>query len=280
MRAVAMLPTLCLLVLPMAGAAQANPRLEISLPRAAAPTAVASAGFTDSGGITVDPPGNSGPDTARSAIAEPAALPSATRTIGSTTDPHSSAQNPAVRGIDMLADGQTRDLLRSGFPARLHFRVERWTAGGLFNHLDATREWDVVVRYDPLTKQFRAARIVDNSVTVLGDFGAYSDLAAVLSAPYMVPVAPARRGRYYYSADLDVEMLSLSDLDEVERWLRGELRPCRQGPAQRGNSCHQRPAHTLSEVDRRGAPALRGALQDFPRVRAWRGGPGVFGGRR
>lgn len=235
MRRLAALPTLCLLVLPMAGAAQANPRLEISLPRAAAP-AVASPGLTDNSGAAVDPPGNSGPDTARSALAEPAALSSAARSNGSTSDPHGSAQNPAVRGIDMLADGQTRDLLRSGFPARLHFRVERWTAGGLFNHLDATREWDVVVRYDPLTKQFRAARIVDNSVTVLGDFGAYSDLAAALSAPYMVPLAPARHGRYYYSADLDVEMLSLGDLDEVERWLRGELRPAVKGQRNPGTA--------------------------------------------
>src|ERR1700730_11974074 len=65
---------------------------------------------------------------------------------------------PLVRALDILSDGQTRDLLRNGFPARLHFRVELWPASGIFNTLDGTREWDVVARYDPLAKRFRAAR--------------------------------------------------------------------------------------------------------------------------
>ncbi len=30
-------------------------------------------------------------------------------------------------------------------------------------------------------------------------------------------------GRYYYEARLEVEILSLGDLDELEHWLRGEV---------------------------------------------------------
>jgi hypothetical protein len=235
-RALAVLATLCWLALPTATVAQANPRLEISLSRPALPAAGGSAVPADSAGSAGDPPANSVPDSPRGAAASPAALPGSVTNVSPVADPHSPTQSPAVRGIDMLADGQTRDLLRSGFPARLHFRLELWTAGGIFNHLEATREWDVVVRYDPLAKRFRAARIVDNSVTVLGDFGTYADLATVLSAPYPVALAPARRGRYYYSADLDVEMLSLGDLDEVERWLRGELRPAVRGQRNAGTA--------------------------------------------
>jgi hypothetical protein len=136
---------------------------------------------------------------------------------------------PAVREIDVLSDGQTRDLLRNGFPARLHFRLELWRESGVFNTLDATREWDVIIRYDPLRKRFRAARLQDDSATVLGDFDQFPALAAAVAAPNIVPLVPHRGGRYFYNAVLDVEMLSLSDLDEVERWLRGELRPAVRG---------------------------------------------------
>ncbi len=185
------------LPLPTAGLAQRTPHLEIALPAKASAAPVAS--------------------PSDSAIASPA-----------DTDPPAPT-GPTVRGVDLLADGQTRDLLRNGFPARLHYRLELWGGGGVFDHLQGTREWDVVVRYDPLSKHFRAARIVDDRVAVVGDVGTYAALTSTLALPYVVPLVPPRRGKYYYSAVLDVEMLSLSDLDEVERWLRGELRPAVQG---------------------------------------------------
>ena len=113
---------------------------------------------------------------------------------------------------------------------RLHFRLELWHTGGVFDAVDGTREWDVIVRYDPLKKRYGAVRLVDDSADVLGEFQDFSALVAAVGAPLIVPLIPARHGRrYYYNAVLDVEMLSLSDLDEVERWLRGEL-----GPAVRG----------------------------------------------
>jgi hypothetical protein len=178
-----------------AAAAQGTPRLAIDLPARPDPAAV------------TDP----------QAAGQPGA-----------SAPH--AHGPAVRALDILLDGQTRDLLRNGFPARLHFRVELWHAGGLFNALDGTREWDIIARYDPLEKQYRAARLADDNVTVLGEFPQFPALAAALGAPYEVPLVPGRGGgRYYYNAVVDVEMLSLSDLDEVERWLRGELRPAVRG---------------------------------------------------
>jgi hypothetical protein len=150
---------------------------------------------------------------------------------GASTPPTAThVTGPAIRAVDILADGQTRDLLRNGFPARLHFRVELWHAGGLFNALDGTREWDVIARYDPLEKQYRAARLADRDITVLGEFAQFPALAAALAAPYTVPLVPGRGGgKYYYNAVVDVEMLSLNDLDEVERWLRGELSPAVRG---------------------------------------------------
>jgi hypothetical protein len=137
---------------------------------------------------------------------------------------------PAIRAIDVLAEGQTRELLRNGFPARLHFKMEIWHNGFPFSSLEGSEEWNVIVRFDPLQKRYRAARLRDDTVTVIGDFEQYPALATALAAPYVVPLIPKRRGNvYFYTASLDVEMLSLNDLDEVERWLNGELGPAVQG---------------------------------------------------
>ena len=129
---------------------------------------------------------------------------------------------PSVRALDVLAGGQTQDLLRNGFPARLHFRLELWRQAGIASTIQDTREWDVIVEYDPLRKQFRGERLMRDSATSLGEFDRFAQLSAAVAAPVVVPVGPPQRGRrYYFNAVLDVEMLTLSDLGEVEQWLRG-----------------------------------------------------------
>jgi len=136
---------------------------------------------------------------------------------------------PLVRAAHVMDDAQMRDLLRNGFPARLHYRVELWTVGGWFNDLDRTAEWDVIVRYDPLDRNYRVARIVGDQVTSLGQFAQFADARAAVEQPFRAPIAARRGKRAYYNVVLDVEILSLTELDEVERWLRGELRPAVRG---------------------------------------------------
>jgi len=137
---------------------------------------------------------------------------------------------PRVAALDVIANGQIRDLLRNGFPARLRFHIELWRKGGLFDALESSTEWQVIARYDPLTHRYRAARVINNGVTVLGDVDRAPALDSVIALPFIAPLAPRTiRDRYYYTGTLDVEMISLSDLDEVERWLRGELSPAVRG---------------------------------------------------
>ena len=50
-----------------------------------------------------------------------------------------------------------------------------------------------------------------------------SALAAVLSSTYRFKIAPDNAGQYYYAASLDVSTLSDSDLDDLQRLLKGEL---------------------------------------------------------
>ncbi len=133
---------------------------------------------------------------------------------------------PMVRCRGVLDDADLRDLLRHGFPARLHYRAELWSYGGWSNDLRRAVEWDVVLRYDPLDKTYRASQVLDDRAAPLGQWTRFEDAEAELDRPYRAPLSPRDvRGKMYYNVTLDVETLSLSDLDEVERWLRGELRP-------------------------------------------------------
>jgi hypothetical protein len=139
-------------------------------------------------------------------------------------------EGPLVGGDGLLAERQLRDLLRNGFPARFHYRVELWSVGGFANNLERKTEWDVVVRYDPLDRSYRVARLLGDQVLLLGSFGDLAEAETAVELPFRAPIAATRRGqRYYYNVVLDVEILSLSDLDEVERWLRGELTPAVRG---------------------------------------------------
>lgn len=146
-------------------------------------------------------------------------------------------EGPTVRASGIMDDRALRDLLRSGFPAWLHFRVERWTAGGWFNALKEWVEWDVVVRFDPLGGTYHVARATGERMETLGDFTEFSAVISEVERPVRVPLKPSsRRERQYYRAVLEVEVISLSDLDEVERWLRGELQPAVRGKKSPGTA--------------------------------------------
>jgi len=156
---------------------------------------------------------------------------------------------PRVRAVGVMDDRRLRDLLRNGFPTRLHFRVELWSTGGLVNDLEGAAEWDVVVRHDPLDGSYQVARIVGDRVTLLGR---YEDLAGAQGAAERayVPAIPApRRGRrHYYAARVQVEAISVNDLDEVERWLRGELRPAARGERAPGTALGRGPGQLLVRI--------------------------------
>jgi hypothetical protein len=144
---------------------------------------------------------------------------------------------PSVRSQRLVTDGSTVSLLHNGFPARLHYRIERWSTGGWFDDIAAQAEWDVVVRYDALSKVFQVYRAVRRKTTSLGTFASIEEVEAALDAPFAAPVAPPKKGqRTYYSLSLDIEALSLTELDEVERWLRGELKPAVRGQKNPGTA--------------------------------------------
>ena len=149
-----------------------------------------------------------------------------------------SEEGPRVRALRVLSDSRLRDLLRNGFPARLHWRVEVWSTRGWFDDLKGSIEWDVIVRYEPLERRYEIVHIdADGDPTPLGRTESFANVEAVIERAQQAPIVPPRRrDRLYYTVALDVEMLSVSDLDEVERWLRGELRPAVRGQRNPGTA--------------------------------------------
>ena len=144
---------------------------------------------------------------------------------------------PLVRSAALLSDAPMRNLLINGFPARLHYRIERWATGGWFDDIKAAAEWDVVVKYDALSKRYHVFRAIANRAVQLGSYETAAEAEEAVSAPFRAPISLPRRGqRTYYNLVLDIETLSLTELDEVERWLRGELKPAVRGKKNPGTA--------------------------------------------
>jgi hypothetical protein len=144
---------------------------------------------------------------------------------------------PSVRSVSLLSDEAMRNLLVNGFPARLHYRMERWASGGWFDDIKATAEWDVVVKYDALGKQYHVFRAVANRALELGSYPTLADAEEIVNTAFRAPISPAKRGqRTYYNLVLEIETLSLTELDEVEQWLRGEVKPAVRGKKNPGTA--------------------------------------------
>lgn len=141
-------------------------------------------------------------------------------------------EGPSITSANLLSDSKTRELLRNGFPARIHYRLELWSKGG-FGGDDRTgfTEWDVLVAYDPTSQLFNVERhSLANGVPngIHENFGGFTSLSvaeAQFGRPYRASIHPDRPGSFYYNLSVDVQTLTVSDLDALEQWLRGSSAP-------------------------------------------------------
>jgi hypothetical protein len=137
---------------------------------------------------------------------------------------------PLVAVRNVLVEREFDNLLRSGFPARLHVRAEIWTIGRWFDDIRGRVEWDVIVQYNVLERTYEVARVVGERVMPLGSYVRFADARAASELPYMPGLPAPRRGQKgYVLVQAELQTLEVSDLDEVERWLRGEARPAVRG---------------------------------------------------
>ncbi|HEX6746711.1 MAG TPA: hypothetical protein VF092_05395 [Longimicrobium sp.] len=131
---------------------------------------------------------------------------------------------PVVRMDGVLRDRALADALRSGLPLRFHFRVELWRRGGGVDRLVTARENARAMLRSPLDEGYT----LDDGRTQRA-FATVGECEQALERAFQPPIRPPGRGRYYYIAVMNVETLSMSDLEELRRWLRGEARPAVTG---------------------------------------------------
>ena len=135
----------------------------------------------------------------------------------------SGARAPVVRAENLFGDGRWLSTLRSGLPVRLHYRIEVWRSrNGWMDQLTRQVYWDVVLRHEPLLDEYTMLTIFGSRVQERR-YATLDALTAALAFAYQINVSPTRRGNYYYSATLEVSTLSDDDLDELERFLEGDL---------------------------------------------------------
>ena len=146
-------------------------------------------------------------------------------------------EGPLVRARDMLTGARILDPLAAGFPARFHFTVELWSQGRWFDDLIRRTEYDVIVRHIALENVYEVTRIENDRPLPLGKFAQRDDAESAIGRPARAAItAPASTRLMYYQATLTVQILTLSDLDEVNRWLSGELRPAISGERNPGTA--------------------------------------------
>lgn len=81
--------------------------------------------------------------------------------------------------------------------------------------------------YDPVTLRYEVQVGEGRTET----FRTLDEARNHLQSAFGLDLRPARPGRYYYLATVEMATLSLSDLEELRRWLSGDLAPAVGGDA-------------------------------------------------
>jgi hypothetical protein len=115
--------------------------------------------------------------------------------------------------------GLTR-ALHSGLPLRIQITAELWK-DGFFDSQRGRAEWRATVLFDPMEQRYRVATGAVGSTELSVD--SLPAVQEALQQSFGLPLRPRERGRYYYRGQVEVQTLSLSDLEELQRWLRGDL---------------------------------------------------------
>ena len=122
----------------------------------------------------------------------------------------------------VLADRELAFAARSGLPIRLRAWVELWRDKFIDELVDDST-WSVVVAFEPLTRRFFVRSTA--GAEAARAFASFEAARTAVERTYPLAMIPRRPGRYYFTGSLEIETLSVSDLQELERWLQGNLQP-------------------------------------------------------
>lgn len=175
-------------------------------------------------------------------------------TVGLTADTSGRTDHPVIRTEELLADPRVSVMLGSGFPVRLHYRLEIYRSRS--NWVDAfvrQSEWDLVIRHEPLLDQYQVAEVF-RSTQRITRYSGKDELTRWLALPREVRAGPRESGEYYYIVTLEVSTLSDSDIKELERFLSGDVGPAATGSEPVGSALSNAIRRLLLSVS--GLPSL------------------------
>lgn len=147
------------------------------------------------------------------------------RPVSITFDP-ANGYRAVVHIGPVLADSELEDAATSGLPLRVRVRVELWK-DRIFDQLVDTTSWSTVVAHEPIADQFFVRSLP--ATRGLRRASSFESARQAVESDYPLDMRPRTAGQYYYTVSLQIETLSISDLEELERWLQGELQPAVSG---------------------------------------------------
>lgn len=128
---------------------------------------------------------------------------------------------PRLQTTGLLA-GRWGQALRNSLPLRLHYQIEIWRSReGWFDQYERMVEWGVVVRHEALFDQYTVTSPQARGAAEV-TLPTWQALEEYLASENLVLARPTGRGTYYFHVKLTVTTLSQADLDELERFVRGE----------------------------------------------------------
>ncbi|MEK9499804.1 hypothetical protein [Gaopeijia maritima] len=127
----------------------------------------------------------------------------------------------------LLDDRALANAMHEGLPLRIGVSVELW-ADRFFDSEEGREEWKASVVYDPVTLDYEV-QVGDRDPARLRSL---TQVREHLQRAFVLMLRPHRAGRYYYLATVEMATLSLSDLDELRRWLSGDLASGTQGDSE------------------------------------------------
>ena len=142
--------------------------------------------------------------------------------VADTTPDH----RAIVRVGAVLRGGEIEHAARSGLPVRVRVRVELWK-DRVFDQLVDSTSWISYIVFEPIGEQFFVRSLP--AASGVRRFSSFAEARKTVETDYLLSLRSRGPGRYYYTATLLVERLSLSDVEELERWLQGELQPAVSG---------------------------------------------------
>jgi len=185
-----------------------------------------------------------------------------------------------VRLGTFLQSAGLEDALQSGLPLRVQVAVELWR-DRFFDSQQGRSEWRASVLYEPLGRRYevRAATSTRGTTPEVRSVSSLTAARLELQRSLSIPLRPESGGTYYYTAVLEVETLSLTDLEELQRWLQGDLAPAVSGDGDVGSAMGRGVRRMMIRMLGLPTRRFRGRTPAFPYEPPVGGGMGTSSGR-